>query len=394
MINLNRNEKYLVAVSGGPDSIFLLNSVKNYEVIVCHVNYRFRSDSNNDQRIVEEFCSANQIKCEILNVECEYSNLKQNFEEFARETRYNFFNKIGIKYGIKNLLVAHNFNDLVETYIMQKRRQNNVDFFGLRSITTYKSLTIIRPMLNFLKSSILESLNSFNIEYANDLTNLDSKYLRNEIRSQLNEKDFENYYFQINKENKQLEKLKNEVKFYTLNNLSADELILQKKLTSFSQEKIQRILFYFLKTIKKDYLLQKRKNSTIKEIAWRLKTSNKPFWKIKLDDFFLIKDFDRLFLAPSTAFDFKTIIIKSQQDLYLAEEFVNWLEIFTTIKNDRERYPYVITNNYEVYKQTTFVEFVKTNRYLIDNKIRYRNRIYKAVVYKENELKILNKMTR
>ncbi|WP_027063512.1 tRNA lysidine(34) synthetase TilS [Mesoplasma seiffertii] len=394
MINLNKSEQYLVAVSGGPDSMFLLNNIKNYKIVVCHVNYHFREDSDRDQKIVEAFCQKHGIKYEILNITTDYTKLKQNFEEFAREVRYNFFTEIGVKYKISNLLVGHNFNDLVETYIMQKQRQNNVDFFGLRPVTTYKNLTVIRPILNLVKSEIIKNLEENGISYANDITNSDTKYLRNSIRKELTEDKFAAYRQLIDQENKELELLKNEVDFYTLNNLSADELILQQKLFNFSQEKIQRIIFKYFAILKKGFLLQKRKHKTVNEIAQRIKSSTKPFWKIQLNEFFLVKDFDRLYLVPVEAFNFKTVVINSKADLHLVEEFINWLEIFNAIKSDGESYPYVVSNDYETYKQITTVGFAKTNRYLIENKIPYRKRIFKAVVYQQNERRILNKMTR
>lgn len=132
--NINKFEKYLIAVSGGPDSVFLLcNVIKIIDpnnLVVCHVNYNFRSDSNIDQKIVSDLCKKFNLKLELLNIQKNYDLLKENFESWAREKRYDFFNKIAKKYNIYNLLVAHNLNDLIETYLLQLQRNNLVDYYG------------------------------------------------------------------------------------------------------------------------------------------------------------------------------------------------------------------------------------------------------------------------
>lgn len=135
-LNIDSTKKYLVAVSGGSDSIFLLNNIlkkiDKKNIIVCHVNYNFRVDSNIDQKIVQDFCLEHNLKLEILNVNQNYLELKTNFESWARTLRYDFFNEIANKYNIFNLLVAHNLNDLIETYLLQKQRNNQVNYYGLK----------------------------------------------------------------------------------------------------------------------------------------------------------------------------------------------------------------------------------------------------------------------
>ncbi len=104
----------LLAVSGGPDSMALLNDYKKSKVVVAHINYKKRADSDIDQKIVEDFCAKYEIPCEVLVVTKECVG---NFQKWARDIRYEYFKKIYQKYDCKKLLVAHHLDDFIETAI-------------------------------------------------------------------------------------------------------------------------------------------------------------------------------------------------------------------------------------------------------------------------------------
>ncbi|ATZ21917.1 tRNA lysidine(34) synthetase TilS [Mesoplasma tabanidae] len=390
---INAKFSYLVAVSGGPDSMFMLNELVKMnikELVICHVNYNFRKDSKNDQEIVEEFCKKNHLKLETLIIEQNYSELKENFESWARKTRYDFFAEISKKYSIKNVLVAHNKNDLIETFLLQKQRKGYVKYFGLNKTSIYKDLIIVRPMLSILKSDIINSLKDEKVKYAIDSTNQDIKYERNKIRAEISEISFSQIEKEIELLNKNLEKTNLKVNWYVNNNMSADELKINKNLTDQDLEFIQRTIYRWLEVIKKDFIVQNRSNKTIFEIAKNMKVSEKVFWEINVGSYSIIKDYENLFLIDNKMIQPKTFLINSQQELYLAEEFINWLDIINAIKRNKENYPYVISNDFAKYKLDTYTLGKKTNRYLIDKKIRYKNRMLKAVVYSNKAKKILN----
>jgi tRNA(Ile)-lysidine synthase len=75
---VNRSNKKLIAVSGGVDSMYLLNEFKNEDIIVAHVNYNIREDVDIDLKIIIDFCDKNNIKLETLSLKEEYSG---NFHE-------------------------------------------------------------------------------------------------------------------------------------------------------------------------------------------------------------------------------------------------------------------------------------------------------------------------
>nr|VZR99384.1 tRNA(Ile)-lysidine synthase [Mycoplasma feriruminatoris] len=393
--NINKFEKYLIAVSGGPDSVFLLcNVIKIIDpnnLVVCHVNYNFRSDSNIDQKIVSDLCKKFNLKLELLNVQKNYDLLKENFESWAREKRYDFFNKIAKKYNIYNLLVAHNLNDLIETYLLQLQRNNLVDYYGLRTVSMYKDLVVYRPLLDVKKSEILNYLHTNKISYAIDSTNSDTKYQRNKIRATLNENSFTKIKNQINKANDSLKNIKKIVDNYLNENIIDNELILNKDLFLLDDDCIKRIIYQYFKLVNKENLLLNRSNKTISEIAKRLVSSNKSYWKINLNDHSLIKDYNKLFIIKNSLLEVKTITINNIDDLINQTSFKNIKEIEQIILKERN-FSYVISNDYDYYKSITTIKNKKTNRFFIERKISYKTRFFSPVVFNIKDKVILNKI--
>src|SRR5436853_6693631 len=107
---LAKNRLYIVAVSGGPDSMFLLDKMRSggYNLVVAHVNYQKRTTSTKDQKIVQNYCQKHSLIYEIHLVK---DIPKGNFQEQARRIRYTFFQQLAQKYKTKYIVVAHHFND-------------------------------------------------------------------------------------------------------------------------------------------------------------------------------------------------------------------------------------------------------------------------------------------
>ena len=196
---LKRNVKYIAAVSGGPDSIALLHKYRKYIAIVCHVNYCKRADSNHDTKIVSDYCKQYHIPLKILVVKKSvYDNSDiSNFQALARKIRYDFFEKVGKKYNINNVLVAHHFDDFLETAIMQENRKSLNFFYGIKPINYYKTLTIYRPLIKFTKKQIISYCHHKNLIYAIDSTNAQPMYERNCVRKKLQKHSFLWKYFKF-----------------------------------------------------------------------------------------------------------------------------------------------------------------------------------------------------
>ena len=182
-----RNVKILLGVSGGPDSVFLLDFfsklVKKYniELHIVHVNYGLRGkDSKKDELFVRELGKKYGIEVSVLQPkESEY---KGNLENSLRKIRYDYFEKMRQKLGFEIIAVAHNQDDQAETVLMRIIRGSGLN--GLSAMKA-KSGKIIRPLLQISKADILAYNKQNKLEYQTDKSNLDTKFVRNKIRHSL-----------------------------------------------------------------------------------------------------------------------------------------------------------------------------------------------------------------
>ena len=188
MLNLDKNQKYLLACSHGPDSmaLFFMLKEEGYKFAVAHVNYHLREESDEEQKKLEDYCAKNNI--ELYVKEVNESLGENNLEEQCRIIRYTFFKELVNKYHFYAVLIAHNQDDVIETYLMQKTRQNLVEFFGIKENPIIFDTKIIRPVLGFTKQELLMFCNINKVEYSIDKTNLQDVFLRNKIRHQVVEK--------------------------------------------------------------------------------------------------------------------------------------------------------------------------------------------------------------
>ncbi len=155
-------------------------------VILAYVNYNIRDDTYIDQQIVENFAKKYHLKLEklILDKNIEYTN--SNFENWARDIRYNFFKKLYIKYQCNQLLIAHHKDDFLETCIMQKEKNKEKLFFGIKEKIHLNKMNIFRPLLlKYWKQEIYDLAQKYKIDYHDDYTNCDSNYKRNFIRNNI-----------------------------------------------------------------------------------------------------------------------------------------------------------------------------------------------------------------
>ena len=174
-------KKIIVACSGGPDSMALLDKLykQGHTIIVAHVNYHKRDTANRDEKIVRDYCQERSIEVEVQ--EPTFDN-KSNFQSWARKVRYDFFFELAAKNDTDQIYVAHHLDDHLETYLFQKSRNMLCDHYGLKSENIMKGMKIIRPLLHETKAQLIEYCDQNNIEYGIDESNLGNDYTRNKIR--------------------------------------------------------------------------------------------------------------------------------------------------------------------------------------------------------------------
>ena len=191
---IQNGEKVVLAVSGGPDSICMLdilNDIKNdlsidlkFEIIVAHVNHMIREEAENDERYVKKYCEEKQIEfySKSIDVQKMANNNKIGLEEAGRKARYDFFDEILEKTNAQKIAIAHNKNDKVETVLMHILRGSGIN--GLKGIEPKRG-KYIRPLIECDRNEIEEYCNEKNLQPRIDKTNFENEYTRNKVRNLL-----------------------------------------------------------------------------------------------------------------------------------------------------------------------------------------------------------------
>lgn len=246
-----QENKKLLAISGGVDSMVLLNNYKDENIIVAYVNYNKREDSIIDQKIVLDYCKNNNIKIEILNIAEDHNG---NFQEWARNKRYEFFKIIYMKHKCQELLIAQHKDDFLETAIMQWKTKRNPYYFGINKKNKIFEMNVHRPMIfKYWKSEIYELALELNIPFNEDTTNLTDLYYRNRIRSDLNNKSItiKEMIISVFQEVNLLKSIENIVitrKYYEWSKMTYNIEFLKKNI-DYSQNLIFKFLIYHFKNV-------------------------------------------------------------------------------------------------------------------------------------------------
>lgn len=172
--------KYIVAVSGGVDSVVLLDLLskqKNLELIVAHFDHGIREDSSKDAEFAQSLAAQYRLKLETGSAELG----EGASEEQARDARYAFLNEVRDRHSAAQIITAHHSDDVVETIIINLTR--GTGWRGLSSLRSTENIS--RPLLDFTKSDILHYAKAHKLKWVEDSTNQDLKYLRNEIRHKI-----------------------------------------------------------------------------------------------------------------------------------------------------------------------------------------------------------------
>lgn len=191
---LDENSISVVGVSGGPDSIALLNLMHGcgLPVIAAHFNHQLRDEADDDEAYVRQFAEHRSIQFEYAkkNIRSLAKQSKRSIEEQARISRYEFLFNIARKHHAKYVAVGHNADDQVETVLMHLLRGSGLaGLCGMSSVVEQSEwgsdVTLIRPLLSFWRSEIIEYCRAEHLEPVYDLSNDESIYHRNRIRHEL-----------------------------------------------------------------------------------------------------------------------------------------------------------------------------------------------------------------
>lgn len=186
---LRKGEGVVVALSGGPDSVCLLNLLNeikdemNIKIVAAHVNHMLRGEAaDSDEKYAEDMCKKMGIKffCKRINVDNYAKEKGLSSETAGREVRYEFFEEVRKKLGFEKVATAHNANDQAETVIMRLMRGTGLE--GLAGIPVKRDNIFIRPILFMVREDIEEYCKVHELKPRIDATNLERLYSRNKVR--------------------------------------------------------------------------------------------------------------------------------------------------------------------------------------------------------------------
>ena len=186
---IEKNDKIVIGVSGGPDSICLLHVLYGLkeklgiEIVVAHVNHMLRDVADLETEYVQKFCKKLRIECYVKKADIlEISKTqKKGTEEVGRQVRYDFFDEVAKKTNSNKIATAHNSNDRAETVILNILRGSGLS--GLKGIEPIRDNKYIRPLINTDRQDIENYCNDNKLEPKFDKTNNENIYTRNKVRN-------------------------------------------------------------------------------------------------------------------------------------------------------------------------------------------------------------------
>ena len=293
MLNLEKNKKYLLACSFGPDSMALFDMLykEGYKFAVAHVDYHLREEATDEEIALRNYCLINGIGIYVKSVTEDLG--ESNLEKKCRDIRYNFFIDIVKEKGFDALLVAHQEDDLIETYLMQKRRKNLVNYFGIKEISYFTDVEIIRPLLKYRKGELLMYCKMFNVPYAIDKTNLEDHFLRNQIRHQvvakMSNEERNNILKEIEEENQKLAAILDKVAQIKTNSIE-------------EYNRLNDIEFLYAivamgRKIKEDFAVSKEQGAELRKVL----LSDKPNISLSVDGLMFVKEYDSFYIQEDVA---------------------------------------------------------------------------------------------
>lgn len=178
--------KLLLALSGGADSSALFHAFRlagvPFEAVHCNFNLR-GDESLRDKDFVISLCSKFDTPLHLIDFDTEKEKIPgDSIEMTCRRLRYNYFFRIFASHGFSRIATAHNVDDNAETFFLNMLRGSGVK--GLKGMLPDDG-RILRPLLSFSRSEILEFLDAIGADFVTDSTNLESDYRRNFLRNEV-----------------------------------------------------------------------------------------------------------------------------------------------------------------------------------------------------------------
>ncbi|RAM57735.1 hypothetical protein DH96_01360 [Candidatus Phytoplasma oryzae] len=314
-LNLDKRKEYVISVSGGVDSMVLLDVLyhKKYKLIVVHFNHLVRPNSFQDKNIIQEYCRNKNIIFHYFEL-----NIRgKNFHHQARILRLEKLKKIASKYKTKYLITAHHLDDLSETIFLKILRGSSLlGYSGMKNFCFYNDFILLKPFLYIKKKKIIEYAEKNKIYFLEDYTNKQNIYLRNQLRNQIIPffKQKYNFLKNIKKFHFQIDEVSNFIRnqtFLFLKEQNIENILSLKKFYHLDIVVQKDIIIYLLeqKKINKNFFL-------INSIIKGLNNIKKAFiiWKLDQKNI-LVKQYDHFCIKNQNLEKYENQILKEKKPL-------------------------------------------------------------------------------
>lgn len=183
-----KNKKFLLAASGGPDSVALLKMLVDFlpnpteQLIVAHLDHCLRDDSFLESQLLQKLTTDFKVKLVEKKWPVEL-HPQAGVEAKAREYRYAFLRDAGRKYKTDYLLTAHHGDDLIENILLKFIRSGDVaEMNSLQIVGNLGSMKLLRPLVKYSKDELLKYDKDNHLNFIEDKTNFEDDTLRNRLR--------------------------------------------------------------------------------------------------------------------------------------------------------------------------------------------------------------------
>ena len=344
---------------------------KKMNIIVAHVNYQKRDSAWRDEKLVREYCKRHQVPFFVEYCDPHY---KGNFQSYARKFRYDFFRELCKQENCVSVLVAHQQDDLLETYLIQKQRKSIPLYYGLAANVIHHGVMIERPLLHMTKKQCYEYCYDHDVPFGEDESNFSNDYLRNRLRKEVVDAWSEKKRLEVLEEIKRRneEKFKFQDKINEVVNLLGEDISIE----TFKQlENHCDILRTWLNRHNIGYDISERR---LQKICETILLDEKNY-QFEIDDVKLVKSYDVLQIVKDIEYSYTfDTIDEFECEFFKIRKEGESVNAVTVFESD-----FPITIRSPKPNDSIQLRFgkKKINRFFIDRKISHKERkIYPIVV--------------
>lgn len=188
----SKGATYLSACTFGPDSMALLDMLQKSgikPIVVC-INYHKFEDTSDDYIKLATYCGAKGLTLEYLDAATlppeEAYHDGDDFKAWARKVRYAFFKDVYDRYNASGLVIAHQQDDLLEAYLIQKERGGKRGKYGLSPVSTQNGMVVIRPLLRYTRDELREYNEENRVPFSMKKSKYEDRFTRSAIQEHIN----------------------------------------------------------------------------------------------------------------------------------------------------------------------------------------------------------------